>query len=299
MPRALVSSWKRVATSGLTVDNREISPQELRDIAQTYNPRTYTAVIWSEHLREHGSHGTVFAVRLVEEGDDLEPGQVALEAQLKPNDRLLHLNDQGEKLFTSIEIRPNFMGSGKSYLVALAVTDQPACVGTQELYFSCKSADDAYRAASVELGDLSDMPPQGEVQKLLCAFSSFFKRFGLEAPLPPPSPTLITESTPAMDNANAQALQAISAQLLHITDAVKTLSGPAVATPPAPAVEPVVVVEPAVVQPAAATQEFALQAQTNLRLTNIETLLTQAFNTTQGRLIPLTPSGEANKTRVL
>ena len=102
-----------------------------------------------------------------------------------------------------------------------------------------------------------------------------------------------------MDNANAQALQAISAQLLHITDAVKTLSGPAVATPPAPAVEPVVVVEPAVVQPAAATQEFALQAQTNLRLTNIETLLTQAFNTTQGRLIPLTPSGEANKTRVL
>jgi hypothetical protein len=52
-----------------------------------------------------GSHGTVYAVRLVEEAEDLEPGEVALEAQLKPNDRLLYLNDQGQKLFSSIEIR--------------------------------------------------------------------------------------------------------------------------------------------------------------------------------------------------
>ena len=32
MPRSLVSFWKRVATSGPTVDGREILPQELRDI---------------------------------------------------------------------------------------------------------------------------------------------------------------------------------------------------------------------------------------------------------------------------
>ena len=93
MPRSLVSFWKRVATSGPTVDGREILPQELRDIAETYKPSRYTAVIWCDHERWPGSHGTVFAVRLVEEAEDLEPGQIALEAQLKPNDRLLYLND--------------------------------------------------------------------------------------------------------------------------------------------------------------------------------------------------------------
>ena len=53
-------------------------------------------------------------MRLVEEAEDLEPGEVALEAQLKPNDRLLYLNDQGQKLFTSIEITPDFRGKGKT-----------------------------------------------------------------------------------------------------------------------------------------------------------------------------------------
>ena len=46
MPRSLVSYWKRVATSGPTVDGRVILPQELRDIADTYKPSLYTAVIW-------------------------------------------------------------------------------------------------------------------------------------------------------------------------------------------------------------------------------------------------------------
>ena len=156
MPLSLVSSWKRVALSGATADNREITPQELRDIAETYRPARYTAVIWSEHERWAGAHGTVFAVRLVEPANDseLEEGQVALEAQLKPNDRLLQLNDRGDKLFTSIEITPNFANSGRAYLTGLAVTDEPASLGTQELYFSRKSSKAAYFAASVPLGPL-------------------------------------------------------------------------------------------------------------------------------------------------
>ena len=66
MPRSLVSYWKRVATSGPTTDGREILPQELRDIAETYKPSLYTAVIWCEHERWQGTYGTVFAVRLIE-----------------------------------------------------------------------------------------------------------------------------------------------------------------------------------------------------------------------------------------
>lgn len=45
MPRSLVSYWKRVAVSGPTADNREITVEELRDCAETYKLSVYTAVI--------------------------------------------------------------------------------------------------------------------------------------------------------------------------------------------------------------------------------------------------------------
>ena len=180
MPRSLVSYWKRVAVSGPTADNREITVQELVDCAETYKLSTYTAVIWSEHERWPGSHGTVFAVRLVTENDDpeLQPGQVALEAQLKPNDKLLQLNDQGEKLFTSVEIRPNFANSGRHYLTGLAVTDEPASLGTQELYFSRRARrgnrydKTSYFCAPVELGSLREGSQQpGELRRFFNALT--------------------------------------------------------------------------------------------------------------------------------
>ncbi|WP_454826516.1 GPO family capsid scaffolding protein [Pseudomonas veronii] len=206
MPRSLVSFWKRVATSGITADGREILPQELRDIAETYKPSKYTAVIWCEHQRAEGSFGTVYAVRLVEEGDDLEEGQIALEAQLKPNDRLLYLNDQGQKLFTSIEIWPNFAGSGKSYLTGLAVTDSPSSLGTQELYFSRRTNKATYYAASVELGSFEE-EPQGEVGKLIGLLTGFFKRFAADAE--PAEPT--TLSAPNL-------LQQLAGKLVDVSD---------------------------------------------------------------------------------
>ena len=221
MPRSLVSVWKRVATSGTTADGREILPQELRDIAETYKSSRYTAVIWCEHERWHGSHGTVFSVRLLEDAEDLEPGQIALEAQLKPNDQLLRLNDQGQKLFTSIEITPNFAGSGKAYLTGLAVTDEPASLGTQELYFSRKTNKTSYYAASVALGDLVAEEPHGEFAKMAAVFKGLLKHFGVE---PKPDVTLPpTESKIPMDQATAKAHQAFIEQLLIIVAGLQTL----------------------------------------------------------------------------
>ena len=221
MPRSLVSVWKRVATSCTTADGREILPQELRDIAETYKSSRYTAVIWCEHERWHGSHGTVFSVRLLEDAEDLEPGQIALEAQLKPNDQLLRLNDQGQKLFTSIEITPNFAGSGKAYLTGLAVTDEPASLGTQELYFSRKTNKTSYYAASVALGDLVAEEPHGEFAKMAAVFKGLLKHFGVE---PKPDVTLPpTESKIPMDEATAKAAQALIEQLLIVAAGLQTL----------------------------------------------------------------------------
>lgn len=240
MPRSLVSYWKRVATSGPTVDGREILPQELRDIAETYKPSRYTAVIWCDHERWPGSHGTVFAVRLIEDAEDLEPGQIALEAQLKPNDRLLCLNDQGQKLFSSIEITPNFAGSGKAYLTGLAVTDSPASLGTQELYFSNKTSRSAYYAASQELGPLRESSPQGEIGKLAAMFTGLFKRLGIEETYAETTTlNTPTESKPPMDEATATALKALLAQLLVVAAGIQAVIEPAAEDAPDPDQAPI------------------------------------------------------------
>ncbi|MBF0639792.1 GPO family capsid scaffolding protein [Pseudomonas protegens] len=223
MPRSLVSFWKRVATSGPTVDGRDILPQELRDIAETYKAATYTAVIWSEHERWYGSHGTVYAVRLVEDAEDLEPGQVALEAQLKPNDKLLWLNDQGEKLFSSIEITPNFANSGKAYLTGLAVTDSPASLGTQELYFSSKTSKTSFFGSPVELSGMRETEPEAELKKFGSMFARFFKRFAVDEQQADTSTYTTTESTTPMDEATALALKTLRDQFLVVVAGLDTL----------------------------------------------------------------------------
>ena len=291
MPRSLVSFWKRVATSGTTADGREILPQELRDIAETYKPSKYTAVIWCDHERWSGSHGTVFAVRLVEEGDDLEEGQIALEAQLKPNDRLLYLNDQGQKLFGSIEITPNFAGSGKAYLTGLGVTDEPASLGTQELYFSKKTHNDAFYAASVELGSFEE-EPQGEVGKLIGLLTGLFKRFAADTE--PAKPTPQTESKPPMDEATATALKALLAQLLVVAAGIQAVIEPAAEEAPEPdqaPIDDVTAAVDAIVTTAEEEREFSRNGGASNKamlaaLVGLQKQFTAIQNTPTGRQLP-------------
>ena len=49
------------------------------------------------------------------------------------------MNKASQKIYTSMEIQPNFANTGKSYLVGLAVTDDPASLGTEMLEFSAKA----------------------------------------------------------------------------------------------------------------------------------------------------------------
>ncbi|MDQ0741816.1 GPO family capsid scaffolding protein [Pseudomonas sp. W4I3] len=304
MPRSLVSYWKRVATSGTTADGREILPQELRDIAETYKPSKYTAVIWCDHERWSGSHGTVFAVRLVEEGEDLEPGQIALEAQLKPNDRLLQLNDKGQKLFSSIEITPNFAGSGKAYLTGLGVTDEPASLGTQELYFSKQTHKNSFYAASVELGSF-EAEPQSEVGKLIGLLTGLFKRFATDAE--PAEPTTPTESKPPMDEATATALKALLEQLLVVAAGIQAVIEPAAADAPEPDQAPIDDVSTAVdeiVTTAEEEREFRRSGGSNkavlVQLEKLQKQFSALQNTSTGRQLPRNPGPvTTTKKRVL
>ncbi|WP_095068225.1 GPO family capsid scaffolding protein [Pseudomonas sp. Irchel 3A18] len=312
MPRSLVSFWKRVAVSGPTADNREITVQELRDCADTYKLSRYTAVIWSEHERDPGSYGTVFAVRLVEDDPELEPGQVALEAQLKPNDKLLQLNDQGEKLFTSVEIWPNFANSGRNYLTGLAITDSPASLGTQELYFSRRNNRNrkkkgAFFTQSLPLGDLRENSEEHQVRGVFTALASFFKGFSDTVNT---QPTSSPDENQPMDEATAKALKALSDQLVIILAGLQAVLEPHTeALDAADTQEQVDAVGTAVqdvVDTADEEREFNRKdkgkggksevKELSTRIDELTENMAKLLNTKQGRLIPRT-SGPAGKPR--
>ncbi len=198
MPRSLVSDWKRVATSGKTADGRTIAAQDLRDMAENYDPALYTATIWYEHIRYFGSLGTVAELK----AEDVDGGKVALFARLQPNDTLLRLNKEGQKLFASVEIQPNFADTGKAYLSGMAVTDEPASVGTEALHFSRRAGAGNHFG---NLEPLDDLSAQDDEAVAMSFFSRLFTSLGLGQAATPASPaTPNSESTP-MDQKTVEA----------------------------------------------------------------------------------------------
>lgn len=135
------SKWFRVAVEGATTDGRTIERQWLVDAAETYNPNTYGARVWLEHFRSllpdgpFKAYGDVLALETREE----EGGKLGLYAQIKPTADLVAMTKAGQKIYTSCEINPSFADSGEAYLVGLAVTDNPASLGTEILAFAAKN----------------------------------------------------------------------------------------------------------------------------------------------------------------
>jgi len=172
MPASLISEWKRVAQSGPTVDGRVIKPEWLTDMADTYDPKVYTAKLWIDHMR-YSSYGSVHALKTVEKGDTIQ-----LFARICPTRSLLQMNQiWEEKLHFSIEPTEDFAKTGKCYLTGLAMTDSPASLGTDEMRFS-KISGRTYtgRYPGEAVPDLRIMDDDQEVerfgQKLARWFSS-------------------------------------------------------------------------------------------------------------------------------
>jgi len=140
------SKFFRVAVEGATADGRDISRQDIEQMAKNYNPTTYGARVWMEHIRSpwpdssFKAYGDVLAVKAEEVDIDGEM-KLALFAQMDPTQDLVNLvNQNRQKVFTSIEIQPNFAKTGEAYLVGLAVTDSPASLGTEMLTFARQAA---------------------------------------------------------------------------------------------------------------------------------------------------------------
>jgi len=138
----------RIALEGATTDGRNISRQWIEQMAANYDPAKYGARIWLEHIRGLLPDGPFSALGDVlklytKQGEGQNAGKLELHADLKPLDNLVAMNKAGQKIYTSIEVDPDFAGGGTAYLMGLGVTDTPASLGTEALKFSIQSAADS------------------------------------------------------------------------------------------------------------------------------------------------------------
>lgn len=136
----MARKWFRVGVEGQTADGRKIERRHIAEVAETYNREKYGARMFVEHIRgvnpEWGfrAMGDVHALRTETVKIDGED-RLALYAEIEPTAQMIGWAKEKQKIYTSMEIDPDFAGSGKAYLVGLGVTDSPASLGTEVLEF--------------------------------------------------------------------------------------------------------------------------------------------------------------------
>ena len=146
----------RVAVSGSTVDGREISPVHLREAAENFNPDVYAARVNVEHYlspcpsSEFSAMGDVTALSTEDITEGPLAGRTALYAEIEPTERMKQLVADGKKIYSSIELHPQFSVNGRAYLVGLAMTDTPASLGTERLKFTAQQRQAVMKFNSVQ-----------------------------------------------------------------------------------------------------------------------------------------------------
>jgi len=223
------SKFFRVATEGATADGRKIDRKDIEDIVATYNRTTLGARINMEHIRGYSpeppfnSYGDILAVRS-EEVDLVVGGKtekrLALFAQIEPTDGLVEINKKKQKLYSSIEIQPNFANTGKSYLVGMAVTDSPASLGTEILEFASKAAVNPFTSRKASPENLivaaeeftleleTEAAPSAVQTEAVSAFAAMREFFTGKKPVEATPPVVETPPAPSGD------LAAFGAQMM-------------------------------------------------------------------------------------
>lgn len=218
------SKFFSVATEGATTDGRTITKQMIQEMAATYDPKKFGARINLEHFRGidpqglFKAYGDVVALKAETNTD----GKLQLLAQLDPTDDLVAMTTKNrQKVFTSIEINPDFAQTGQAYLVGLAVTDNPASLGTEMLQFSAaqktnplasrkQHPDNLFTAAepfTLEL-EPDTLPADHNVTLTLSGGPSMLERFTalfIGKPVAAQTPAPAPVSTPASDDKYTQA----------------------------------------------------------------------------------------------
>ena len=224
----LQTDWVTIGTAGFAIDGREIEEADLVTMAELYDPEEYTAVINSDHdLEWFGNYGHVVKLRTAKD----KKQRTVLQARMAPNFRLIEMNRNGQRLFTSMEIWRDFAKTGKPYLTGLAVLDDPGSVGTTMLKFSRKKQNKEFETfmsepVSLEMGlepqeelinELNTNIPDGFFARL----ASFFKSdpaFNRATESQPPA------TDPSEDDMSKEALEKIQQQNEKLAESFATLA---------------------------------------------------------------------------
>lgn len=211
------SKFFRVATEGASTDGRKIERSWIEQMAKNFNPAKYGARVWLEHYRGTVPGGPFDALGdvLAVEARAVEDGKLGLFAQIEPTPALVEMNKKRQKLYTSIELFPEFADTGEAYLTGLAVTDSPASLGTQQLAFTAqrKTSDKALFSEGVEFSlQLEETPATGEggaMNAMVSMFSKMMEKFTPVTTAPAPAPTPAA-SAQASSAANADVFAALN-----------------------------------------------------------------------------------------
>lgn len=134
-----------LATAGSTVDGRTIDEKMLKEMASSYDPKTYGARLNIEHIRgisgdkPFRSYGDVLELSTAQVDVNFNgktEKRLGLFGTFDVTDDAKALNDASQKVFPSIEIEDNFAGKGFAYLMGCALTDSPASIATDRLQFN-------------------------------------------------------------------------------------------------------------------------------------------------------------------
>ena len=135
----------RIATEGATTDGRVISREWISQMAKNYNPAMYGARVNMEHIKGYTPdspfrrYGDVTALTAEEITDGPLKGKLALYGEIDPTPDLVELTKARQKIYTSVEISTKFADTNEAYLIGVAVTDDPASLGTEILSFSASA----------------------------------------------------------------------------------------------------------------------------------------------------------------
>ncbi len=206
----------RVAREGQTVDGRVLTRQEIVDIAETYNPVTYGARINVEHIAGYSPEPPFNAYGDVVLADyAIEDGRACLYNTISALPNLQVMNKAGQKLYPSIEFIRDFSGTGRAYQVGLAMTDNPASLGTQPLKFTA-GGQTLHTHPSTEIFIMSQ-PTQNQQQNQAVVEKTLLEKLTAIV-------TGKTDSPAAEQTQSPELLKATADAVTVIADSMKSLA---------------------------------------------------------------------------
>ncbi|MEY8770299.1 GPO family capsid scaffolding protein [Erwinia sp. ACCC 02193] len=234
----------RIAVEGATTDGREISRDWISQMAANYNPAMYGARVNMEHIKGYAADSTfrrfgdVTAVEAEEITEGPLKGKLALYGWIDPTPELVELTKARQKIYTSIEVNPKFADTGEAYLIGLAITDDPASLGTEILSFSATASanplasrkqhkDNLFTAAEETLIEFTEEadPVPSLLARVTAMFSAKKKGADLQFADVSAAVTAVAEQVQQNGEAQAQNLSALETALTERLDALELQAG--------------------------------------------------------------------------